>query len=227
MKKNFIIHKRNNQFWGVGIILLSILLHSGCGTQPIAASQEETISVPDTELFSFIDETADSQNGGDLQIDYNETPREIDAIKLKWGEKLPYFKLSEEMGRKFWNYMFAYTTEEFPYEKTGNIGASVNYAGFYDDEERYDIVSRFNPIETGKPIRIYIMLVIEEGSANVRLRENEGEVKWESGVVTESQQFFLEFDELHMEQPIIEIDTKKTSEENVRYGLWHAFYGHV
>ena len=142
---------------------------------------------------------------------------------------MPYFELSERMATLFMSYctrVYTNGNEEYPYEHCGNVEAIVDYAGFSDNEEDY-YEMKFQPLHSDKPVRIYIMAIVEEGSVEIKFREKDGEIKWESGVLTESNQFFLDFDKLNMENPMIEIYTKKTGEENVRMGVWDAFFVHA
>lgn len=226
MKKKRLEPRRIRRVAAACLTVLCAVSAWGCGKEENKVGESGTESIAETELFSFAGEDAESISGNGAKIDYNEDNREIDALRLEWGEPMPYFKLSEPMARRFMDYTLIYTNgnEEYPYERSGNIGAKVDYAGFSDNEEDH-YETRFEPLNCTKPTRIYIMVIVEEGSVEVKFREKDGEIKWESGMLTESNQFFLEFDELHMEQPILEINTKKTSDENVRMGVWRAFFG--
>ena len=183
----------------------------------VGSTQEATQTEEVTrEFFQFEDDTGDN---GKVIVDYNETDmKKIDALELPWGEPLPYFELSEKMYTDFFGFPFAYECEEFPATANRWAVGGKNW----EPEKTYDI--QFDPIGTDFPIRLYIMAIIDSGSAEITF-EDDGKVVWESGVFTENTQFFVEFDELHMERPVLYVHLKQDGEEQ-NFGVWDFFFLH-
>lgn len=199
-------------------VLCSMLL--GCSSDQAVITESGTKEQENTkELFQFEDETGET---GKIVVDYNETDmQKVDALELPWEEPLPYFELTEKMKTDFFAFPFAYECEEFPasVERYAIVAMGISP----DEEKLFDVA--LGPIDTESPIRLYIMAIVEEGSVELSFQDNET-VMWESGVFTESSQFFVEFDELHMDKPILYIHAKKTGEENFKMGVWNFLYVH-
>ena len=71
------------------------------------------------------------------------------------------------------------------------------------------------------------MVIVESGCAELSFEDKiTGEVLWESGVLTESEQFFKEFESLHVENSVLYIHEEQLDGEPIQVGVWHALYPH-
>lgn len=201
----------------VVLVLEVVILLAGCGSKTPILDGTDGGQIQMTEAFRFEGE----EENGEAVIDYNETNiGKIEQIRLPWEEPLPYFTYDGRMFQDFMWYLNCYQDDEFP--TSMNIGA-YGTSGVTDDEawQEYILGDR---VETEYPVRMYMMVIAEEGQGTVVLKEKNGKTVWESGALTQDSQFFLEFEQLDMEEPILEFYSVKTGEKNVSIGYWFVFY---
>lgn len=197
---------------------------TAAGETVSAAAEEsagEAMEETTQEFFQFEDETG---NGQTPLVDYNETDfMKIDAMRVPWGEPLPYFHITEKMKTDFFWFIDAYRSPDFPGNTslTGNVGMGPN------QEEEGIRELPIGAIDMDEPVRQYVMVIVESGCVEVSFEDKAtGEVIWESGLLTENAQFFKEFDGLHVEQPVLYIRQKKWNGEPFQTGVWHALFPH-
>lgn len=173
------------------------------------------------EFFKFEDETGDGQMP---LVDYNETNlMKIDALRIPWGEPLPYFHITEKMETDFFRYMNVYRSQEFP-GVTG-IQGIVGMGPSPNEEQDYEL--SIGTIDADTPLRQYVMVIVESGCVELSFEDKmTGEVLWESDVLTESEQFFKEFESLHVENSVLYIHEEQLDGEPIQVGVWHALFPH-
>ncbi len=198
-----------------------VISQSTADRETVSAAADETMEETTQEFFQFEDETGNSQIP---LVDYNETNfMKIDALRVPWGEPLPYFHITEKMETDFFLYPEVYRSQEFPgtTSQCGIVGMGPS------PNEKQDYELPIGAIDMDTPLRQYVMVIVESGCVEISFEDQAtGEVIWESGLLTESAQFFKEFDGLHAEQPVLYIHEKQLNGEAFQIGVWHTLYPH-